>query len=129
MPGEVRCYNLIMNRHPHNLNYFKQTKQKLRKNSTPQEQVLWHMLRRNNFGYKFKRQHSIGNFIVDFYCPTKKLVIELDGSQHLENKEYDEERRYYFESLGMQEIRFWNSEINSNLKEVIIKIESILSEN
>jgi len=87
------------------------------------------MLRRRNFIYKFKRQHGIGNFIVDFYCPTKKLVIELDGSQHLENKEHDEERRWYFESLGIKEIRFWNSEIDNNLKEVMNKIESILSKN
>jgi very-short-patch-repair endonuclease len=116
-----------MKRHPHNLNYLKQTRQNLRKNSTPQEQILWHMLRRKNFIYKFKRQHSIGNFIVDFYCPTKKLVVELDGSQHLENKEYDEERRWYFESLGIKEIRFWNSEIDNDLKGVMNKIKPLLS--
>ncbi len=87
------------------------------------------MLRRKNFIYKFKRQHSIGNYIVDFYCPTKKLIIELDGSQHLENKDYDKERRWYFESLGIKEIRFWNSEIDNNLKEIMDKTRSILSEN
>lgn len=84
------------------------------------------MLRRKNFIYKFKRQHGIGNFIVDFYCPTKKLVVELDGSQHLENKEYDEGRRWYFESLGIKEIRFWNSEVEKNISEVMMKIEKKL---
>lgn len=85
------------------------------------------MLRRKNFNCKFKRQHSIGNFIVDFYCPAKKLVIELDGRQHLKNKDYDEERKWYFESLGIKEIRFWNSEIDNNLKGVMEKIKPLLS--
>jgi very-short-patch-repair endonuclease len=86
---------------------------------TPEEKILWFQLRNSSLGYRFRRQHSIGNFIVDFYCPAKKLVIELDGNQHLENKEYDEERKCYFENLGIKEIRFWNSEIDNNLKEVM----------
>ena len=79
-----------------------------------------------SFGYKFHRQHSIGNFIADFYCPTRKLIIELDGSQHLDNQEYDKERTEYFESLGIKVIRFWNNEINNNLNGVLMKIKEEL---
>ncbi len=73
----------------HNLNYLKQVRRDLRKNSTPQEIILWQQLRKQNLGYVFKRQESMGNFIIDFYCPAKKLAIEVDGSQHLDNKEAD----------------------------------------
>lgn len=72
--------------------------------------------------YKFKRQHSIGHFIADFYCAEKKLVIELDGSQHLDNVEYDRERGDYFESLNIKVIRFWNNEVNKNIEGVVRKI-------
>ena len=83
-------------------------------------------MRGKNFEYVFKRQHSIGRFIADFYCPTKNLIIELDGSQHLDNKEYDQERTWYFESLGIKVIRFWNNEVNNNLKGVLMKIKEEL---
>ena len=83
-------------------------------------------MRGKNFEYVFKRQHSIGRFIADFYCPTKNLIIELDGSQHLDNKEYDQERTWYFESLGIKVIRFWNNEVNNNLNGVLMKIKEEL---
>lgn len=87
---------------------------------------MWYKLKGNRLlGYNFRRQHSIGKFIVDFYCPLRKLVIELDGSQHLDNIEYDRERTEYFESLGIKVIRFWNDEVNKNIDSVmeIIKKE------
>lgn len=115
-----------MTEHVHNTNYFKPVRIELRKNSTPQEKVLWSKLRGKNLKYKFKRQHSIGNFIADFYCAEKKLVVELDGSQHLDNKEYDNERTEYFESLGLKVIRFWNDEVNKNVMGVVMKIEEML---
>ena len=71
---------------------------------------------------KFRRQHSIKNFIADFYCADKRLVIEIDGSQHLDNKEYDQERTWYFESLNIRVIRFWNNEVRENLHGVLTKI-------
>jgi very-short-patch-repair endonuclease len=111
-----------MVKHVHNLKFLKQARKDLRKTSTPQEKILWSKLRGKNTGFVFKRQESIGKFIADFYCPKKNLVIEIDGSQHLDNKEYDQERTWYFESLGIKVIRFWNNEVNINLDGVLMKI-------
>ena len=108
--------------HVHNLKYLRQARQELRNNLTPEELKLWFKLKDNFPGYKFRRQHSIGNFVVDFYYPPKKLIIELDGSQHLDNKEYDKERTEYLESLGNKVIRFWNDDINKNINGVLMTI-------
>ena len=89
---------------------------------TPQEIILWSRLRRNQImGYKFRRQHSIGNYIVDFYCPEKKLIIEIDGLQHKREKDlrYDAKRTGYFNSLGIKVLRFWNNEVLTNLEGVL----------
>lgn len=111
----------------HNNKYLQNVRKELRKNITPQELTLWYKLRNNRFyGYNFKRQHSAGNYIVDFYCPLKKLAIEIDGSQHLDNKEHDKERTEYLESLGIKVIRFWNDEINTNINGVLLKIKEEL---
>ena len=96
-------------------------RKELRKNQTPQEIILWAKLRDNQTKHKWKRQVSIGPYIADFYCWKKLLVIELDGSQHLENKEYDKSREKYFACLGIKTIRFWNNEVNTNI-EGIMKI-------
>ena len=93
---------------------------KLRKVPTPAEKKLWAYLRRNKLnGVNFRRQHAIGNFIVDFVSVKKKLVIELDGSQHLEQAEYDVERSRYFESQGYKVIRFWNDQVMNDINGVI----------
>jgi len=94
----------------------------LRIHQTPQEAILWAQLRRNKLGYKFKRQHSVGPYILDFYCSQKKLGIELDGAQHIENKEYDLKRSEYLGILGIKVIRFWNNEVNVNIQGVMQKI-------
>ncbi len=94
----------------------------LRRNQTPQEIILWSKLRRGNLDLKFKRQFSVGPYVLDFYCPQKKLAIEIDGSQHLENKEYDTERTEYLSILGIKVLRFWNNEINANIDGVVVKI-------
>lgn len=112
--------------HIHNLKHLKNARKSLRKNITHEEEILWYELMNNKLIYKFRRQHSIGNFIADFFCPDKKLIIELDGSQHLDNKEYDEERTNYFKSLDIKVIRFWNNEVNQNIDGVLIKIEEEL---
>ena len=72
-------------------------------------------------GFKFRRQHSIGGYIVDFYCPSKKLVIEIDGKEHSkkENKEYDKIRTDYFAGLDINVLRFTNAEINTNIENVV----------
>ncbi len=111
-----------------NSNHLLQKRIKLRKNSTPQETLLWSGIRKKQLGCKFRRQHSIGNYIVDFYCPEKKLIIELDGWQHKREKDirYDAKRTAYLENLGIKVLRFWNNEINNNLNGVIMKIEDFL---
>ena len=101
----------------------------LRKAQTPQEVILWSKLRNNQLGFKFKRQYSVGPYVLDFYCPIKKLAIELDGSQHLENKEYDMQRSDYLTVFNITVIRFWNNEINSSLEGVILKITTELERN
>ena len=106
----------------HNHPILKERRMELRKNQTPQEVLLWAKLRRTQLGFKFKRQHSIGPYILDFYCPDKKLAIELDGSQHLQNKEYDRERTDYLSVLEIRVIRFWNIEVNVNIEGVLQKI-------
>ena len=90
----------------------------LRKNMTKQERILWTFLRKKNINnLKFRRQYPIGNYIVDFICNEKKLIIEIDGGQHNENKNitYDQERTKYLESKGYKVIRFWNNDIDNNI--------------
>ena len=94
----------------------------LRKELTPAERKLWSHIRNDQLGVNFRRQHAIGNYIPDFICIEKKLIIELDGSQHLEQEEYDEERTKYLNSLGYKVIRFWNNEVTNNIDSVILAI-------
>jgi len=99
----------------------------LRRSQTPQETILWSKLRNNQLGFKFKRQYSVGPYVLDFYCPLKKLAIEIDGSQHIENKEYDNQRSDYLDVFGIKVIRFWNNEINTNIDGVVLKIVTELN--
>ena len=87
----------------------------LRKNMTKEERHLWYDFLRE-YPIRFNRQKVLGNYIVDFYCAKAKLVIELDGSQHYEDKEieYDAQRSKYLEQYGLTIIRIPNNEINSN---------------
>lgn len=94
----------------------------LRKKSTPAERKLWSRIRDDQLGFNFRRQHAIGNYIPDFVCIEKKLIIELDGSQHLEQQKYDEQRTKYLNSLGYKVIRFWNNEVTNNIDSVILAI-------
>ena len=101
----------------------------LRKNQTPQEEKMWQLLR--NRRYKnlcFNRQRPIGNYIVDFVCREKKLIIELDGGQHNQDKNIacDEERTQYLESLGYTVLRIWNNDIDSNIEGVFLEIDKYI---
>mgnify|MGYP001951913134 CR=1 FL=1 len=100
----------------------------LRKNMTPAERKLWSYLERSQLGVRFRRQHAIGNFIVDFCCVKKKLIIELDGSQHLDLQEYDEDRTAYLKSRGYRVIRFWNHDVMNDINSVILAITDALEE-
>ena len=97
----------------------------LRKNLTPAEEKLWVHLRGHRMGnVHFRRQHAIGSYIVDFCAPGEKLVIELDGSQHLEQEEYDTERTAYLMSKGYRVLRFWNHEVMNEIDTVLTVIWS-----
>lgn len=101
----------------------------LRKNLTNAELVLWEYLKQKPFGYKFRRQHPLGNYIADFYCHKMKLVIEIDGNVHdnLEVKRQDEIREKDLKEAGLSIIRFRNEEVEKRLETVINKIESIIN--
>ena len=99
---------------------------KLRKNQTPQEQKMWNLLRNHQFhNLEFKRQYPMGDYIVDFICRPKKLIIEIDGGQHnfIENIEYDAKRTEYLCSRGYFVLRFWNNDIDNNIEGVFEEIE------
>jgi len=92
----------------------------LRKELTPFEQKLWSRLRKRQLhGIRFRRQHALGEFIVDFCAIKEKLIIELDGGQHKEQVEYDTDRTNYLEAQGYKVIRFWNSQVANEMDEVI----------
>src|SRR6188474_771068 len=101
----------------------------LRKESTKAEKLLWAELRNRKLnGLKFRRQHPLDKFIVDFYCNEKKLVVELDGSVHEEkiNKDYDEARTAMLAGLNVIVLRFQNEEVINNLKDVLNKIREVV---
>lgn len=92
----------------------------LRQVLTPAERKLWARLRGGGLnGVKFRRQHAIGEYVPDFCSIKHRLILELDGSQHLEQTEYDEERTKYFESKGYKVIRFWNNDIMNHMDDVL----------
>jgi len=103
---------------------------KLRKTQTPYEHKLWQVLRNRGFAnLKFRRQYKIGNYVVDFVCLSKKLVIELDGGYHneLQQMKKDIIRQNFIENKGYKIIRFWNSEITKNIDGVLDKLLSVVN--
>jgi very-short-patch-repair endonuclease len=100
----------------------------LRRSPTDAELQLWRHLRNSNFaGLKFRRQQTIGPFIVDFYCHMLKLVIEVDGSQHLESQA-DAERTRWLESSGLHVLRFDNRQVLRELDGVLERVREFVSE-
>jgi len=110
---------------PYNAN-LKQRSRELRENMTDAERCLWAKLRGKQLkGYQFYRQKPIGDYIVDFFCPRAKLVIEVDGGQHFseEISEYDRIRDKYMSSLGLRVLRFTNIEVLGCIEGVVESIE------
>lgn len=107
-----------------------QRAKELRNQTTDAETILWMHLRGKQLGYKFRRQHPIGNYIADFYCHQLKLVIEADGSVHnnVEVKNDDAERQMALESTGLKVIRFSNDQIKLNIEAVLLIINSVIHE-
>jgi len=109
----------------------------LRESMTLAEQKLWNQLSKRQLGYKFRRQHPLGNYIADFYCHPLKLVIEVDGSFHEteDQKDYDQGRTAELTDLGIHVIRFKNEDVLENLHSVlknikrkVLKIETVSKE-
>jgi very-short-patch-repair endonuclease len=111
----------------HNITSLPERRKELRNNSTSEEILLWLQLKNSKTGFKFRRQHSIGGYIADFYCPSKKLIVEIDGPQHLKNREYDKIRSEYFAGLDIKVIRFTNLEVSTETQNVVRKIKSKLT--
>ncbi|MES2824943.1 MAG: endonuclease domain-containing protein [Pseudomonadota bacterium] len=96
----------------------------LRKNSTEPERRLWAKIRNKQLGVKFRRQHGIGPYIVDFYCAEYSLVIELDGDSHFtpEAQQYDHKRENFMRTLGLETLRFTNQDMMENSEGVLMMI-------
>lgn len=97
---------------------------KLRNNMPEPERRLWSRLRRKQLGVKFRRQFGIGQYIVDFYCPEKRLVIEIDGDSHFHDlaEDSDKARDDYIKSLNIRVLRFTNLEVMQNIDGVLLVI-------
>jgi len=101
----------------------RQRTRELRKSSTPAEQKLWQALRNRNLDdYKFRRQHPIGPYIADFFCAEVGLVVEVDGSGHLDQIAYDQDRTAWLEGQGYHVIRFWNDDVLDHIDDVTQEI-------
>jgi very-short-patch-repair endonuclease len=93
---------------------------RLRKLPSVAELTLWKHLRAHRLaGVAFRRQHAIGPYIVDFCSPRHKLLIEVDGGQHMDRKDYDDARTVFLESIGYRVIRFWDNEVVGNITGVL----------
>ncbi len=107
-----------------NIDSKKDFRKNLRNNPTTSEKWLWKFLNKKQQDFKFRRQHGIGPFIVDFYLLNKKIAIEIDGSIHnnIIRQAYDQRREEFLISKGIKVIRFTNEEIKNNIDEVIRRI-------
>src|SRR5258706_902336 len=97
-----------------------------RRNQTKAESILWEEVRGSKLGFKIRRQHAIGDFVADFVCLDKRLVIEVDGEYHAQSKEYDMARTEFLKSEGFNVIRFTNAQVQYTLPQVLAEIKSTL---
>lgn len=103
----------------------KQIARELRRHQTGDEKTLWRALRDRRFaGFKFRRQHIVGDYILDFYCADAKLAVELDGSQHghPDGMHRDAEREKFLTEQGIATLRFWNSQWRKNQEGCLLEI-------
>jgi len=112
----------------HNRNELKSFRKKLRNNLTSAEATLWIHLKSSKLGKKIRRQHSVGPYVIDFYCATERVAIELDGAQHFteEGMYHDEVRTMYLNSLNIRVIRFENAKVFEELEKVLEEIKTTL---
>ena len=102
----------------------------LRQEATDGEKILWDFFRAKKLGVKIRRQHPIDNFVIDFYIPSIKLAVEIDGAPHKTEfgKEYDQARDKYLKSKGIEMVRFWNSDAEHNPIKIVNEIEQKIKE-
>jgi very-short-patch-repair endonuclease len=99
----------------------------MRLNLTPSERILWEELRAKKMsGYKFRIQHPIFRYILDFYCHNKMLAIEIDGDIHKLRQDYDEYRDEFLKNIGITTLRFKNEDVVNNLEKVLVEIKNKL---
>jgi very-short-patch-repair endonuclease len=112
MKTQQKIFNLPKN---------KKNRVKLRVNQTEPDRKLWQAIRGKQLGVKFRRQQGIGNYIVDFYCPEKKIVIELDGDSHFDTTalQNDRLRDEVIRALGLEVVRYTNNDVMENLANVL----------
>ena len=114
---------------PHLWEKLKPLAREMRRNPTPEEDKLWQRLRKRKvLGFKFRRQHAIDRFIVDFYCSEARLVVEVEGPIHRYTQEKDTVRQEFLENLGLHVLRFTNDEVSNAFDSVIERIAAALSE-
>ncbi len=113
-----------------NLPEYTTHRQELRNNATQPEQKLWAAVRGKQLGVKFRRQHGIGRYIVDFYCPEVKLVIAVDGDSHYTEtaQQQDAQRDAYMQSVGLRVLRFTNQDITQNMAGVYETIKRVIDD-
>ena len=120
-----------MGRERHNLRPLRTYRRDLRANATPAEVALWQNLRRRQLGgWRFRRQYSVGHYVLDFFCPAARLAVELDGAGHAEPGQaaYDAERTAWLaETEGIRVLRFWNHEVGRQLDGVLARIADELA--
>ena len=109
--------------------YVVELARKLRQNMTPAEKILWERINKKELGgHRFRRQHPIHRYILDFYCHSKMLAVEIDGPVHDDRVEYDQYRDEVLKSTGIETLRFSNHKIENAIEEVIESIRKKLSE-
>ncbi len=114
----------------HNLKHYKPIRKKLRNSMTPAEVILWSKIKNKQLGYKFRRQQGIGKYIVDFYCPELRLVIEVDGSTHDSEEQInkDENRQKFLENIGLTVKRYTDTQVVKGLDNVIEDLQQTINE-
>ncbi len=114
-----------------NLKSQKSFRQELRNNATRSERLLWNCLKNSQLmGYKFRRQHGVGKYVLDFYCPELKLAIEIDGPLHEteSGRRHDFQRQQFVESLGIRFLRFTDDEVRLDVDGVVERIRGWIQE-
>lgn len=114
---------------PHQTAHMTDRARELRREQTEPERLLWgHLRARRLGGHRFRRQHPLGPYVLDLYCPEARLAVEIDGSGHLDRTEADEARTRWLAARGVRVLRVWNHEVSGQLEAVLQRILEALEE-